>query len=151
MFNAVRALRAAFLAFCILGLVGQAHANDHGGGGGGASDIVTLEPITTNLAAEVGREGRFIQVAISLRLNDAQAAVAVNAYMPQIRHDILMVLCTHTGASLQDPTGREALVDEIKDAANAVVGTPAKTNKQGRRIAAEGPVKHVLFTSFIIQ
>ncbi|NML26924.1 flagellar basal body-associated FliL family protein [Zoogloea dura] len=149
MFNAIRALRTAAFLFCLLGLTGHATANDHGGGG--VSDIVSLEAITTNLASKTGKESRFIQLVIALRLHDPQAAAAITAYMPQIRHDILLVLSSHTGEDLKLTSGRETLVDEIKDAVNGVIGTPARTDKKGKRIAGEGPVKQVFFTSFIVQ
>lgn len=149
MFNILRALRATALAFSLIGLTGQVLANDHGGGG--VSDIVALEPITTNLASKTGKESRFIQLVIALRLHDPQAGAAITAYMPQIRHDILMVLSAHTGEDLKLTSGRETLVDEIKDAVNGVVGSPARTDKKGKRIAGDGPVKQVFFTSFIVQ
>ncbi|WP_346286464.1 flagellar basal body-associated FliL family protein [Zoogloea sp.] len=149
MFKALRALCAAALLSCLIGFAGEAVANDHGGGG--VSDIVSLEAITTNLASKSGKESRFIQLVIALKLHDPQAAAAITAYMPQIRHDILMVLSSHTGESLQVTAGRETLVDEIRDAVNSVIGAPARTDKKGKRIAAEGPVKQVFFTSFIIQ
>lgn len=148
MFNPIPALRAAALALCLLGPTGYATANE---GGGGVSDIVPLEAITTNLASKTGKESRFIQLVIALRLHDPKAAAAITAYMPQIRHDILLVLSSHTGEDLKLTSGRETLVDEIRDAVNSVVGAPARTDKKGKRIAAEGPVKQVFFTSFIVQ
>lgn len=151
MLNVRAILRAVFLCVCMLGSAVPAFANEHGGGGGGASEFVPLEVITTNLAPEPGGESRFIQIAITFRLNDPAAASVITAYMPIIRHQILMLLCSHSGAELQSTQAREELVEEIKDAANSVVGTPARTDKQGRRKPAEGPVKHALFTSFIIQ
>lgn len=151
MLSARAILRAVLFCACMLGTAVPVLANDHGGGGGGASEFVALEVITTNLAPEPGGESRFIQLAITFRLSDPAAASVITAYMPIIRHQILMVLCSHSGSSLQSTEAREALVEEIKDAANATVGTPARTDKQGRRKPAEGPVKHALFTSFIIQ
>ncbi|MBS0347042.1 MAG: flagellar basal body-associated FliL family protein [Proteobacteria bacterium] len=144
-------LRAAVLCVSMLGVAVPALANDHGGGGGGGGEFVPLEVITTNLASEPGGEGHFIQIAITFRLSDPAAASVITAYMPIIRHKILLLLGSHSGSSLQSTQAREELVEEIKDVANATVGTPAREDKKGRRQPAVGPVKHALFTSFIIQ
>ena len=150
MLNAARTLRALILFLCILGLTGLASANDHGGGGG-ASDLVTMEVFTTNLAPEEGGGSRFIQVTIALRLSDPQGAAAITAYMPQVRNDILLALSSHTGTALKVTKAREALAEDIKDIVNSIVGTPGKVDKKGKRTPAEGPVKQALFTAFIIQ
>jgi flagellar FliL protein len=150
MLNAARTLCKVFLLFGILCLTGQALANDHGGGGGG-SDLVTLEVITTNLAREAGGDSKFIQIVIALRLSDPQGAAAINAYMPQVRNDILLLLSSHTGSALMVTQARKDLAEEVKDAVNGIVGTPAKTDKKGHREPADGPVKSALFTSFIVQ
>jgi flagellar FliL protein len=149
MLNFSRTLRAVLFLLGTLGLAGQVSANDHGGGGG--SDLVTLETITTNLAREEGGGSRFIQIAISLRLSDPLGAAAINAYMPQVRNDILLLLSSYTGTALMVTQARKDLAEEVKDAVNGIVGTPAKTDKKGHREPADGPVKHALFTSFIVQ
>jgi flagellar basal body-associated protein FliL len=151
MFNATRMLRAVLFVLCSLGLAGVVSANDHGGGGGGGSDLVTLETITTNLGREEDGGSKFIQLVIALRLSVPEGAAAINAYMPQVRNDILLLLSSHTGTSLMVTQARKDLAEEVKDAVNGIVGTPAKVDKKGHREPADGPVKSVLFTSFIIQ
>ena len=150
MFKPLRTACAPLLLIASLGLAQPALANDHGGGGGGA-DLVTLETITTNLAADNSGSSRFVQLAIVLRLDDPKGAAAINAYMPQVRNDILLLLAGHSGNELKTTKGRGDLADEIRDAVNGIVGSPAHTDKRGHRQPANGPVKSTLFTSFIIQ
>lgn len=150
MCKSVRSFFSALCLLCVLALPVSVRANDHGGGGGG-SDLVNLETITTNLAPEQGGNVRFIQLTIVLRLHDPTGAAAINAYMPQIRNDILGLLASHTGAELMITKAREDLSEDIQDAVNAVVGTAAYTDKKGHAHRAEGPVKRALFTTFIVQ
>ena len=81
MFKPLRAACAPLLLIAGLSLAQPLLANDHGGGGGGA-DLITLETITTNLAADADGSSRFVQLAITLRLDDPKGAAAINAYMP---------------------------------------------------------------------
>ncbi len=150
MFKPLRAACAPLLLIAGLGLAQPLLANDHGGGGGGA-DLITLETITTNLAADADGSSRFVQLAITLRLDDPKGAAAINAYMPQVRNDILMLLAGHCGAELKTTKARGDLAEEIRDAINGIVGNPAYTDKRGHRQPAIGPVKTTLFTNFIIQ
>ncbi|RTL31488.1 MAG: hypothetical protein EKK49_12100 [Rhodocyclaceae bacterium] len=144
-------LQALLLCVFISGTAVPAFANEHGGGEGGGGEFVALEVITTNLAPDPGGESHFIQIAITLRLSDPSMGSVITAYMPIIRHKILLLLGSHSGAELKTTEAREDLVEEVKDAVNSTIGTPGRVDKQGRRKPAEGPVKHALFTSFIIQ
>lgn len=145
-----RLLRVVLTLALLFSLPHQATANDHGGGGGSA-DLVTLEPFTTNLAPDAGGASRFVQLAVALRLSDPAGAAAINAYLPQVRHDILMMLSAHSGNELLITKNREQLAEDIRDTVNGVVGTPASTGKNGKRTPAIGPVKNALFTTFIVQ
>lgn len=117
----------------------------HDSGGGGPSDSVPLEMITTNLAREPGQEGRLIQVGMQLKLGDPKDAEIVKAYMPKIRSEILYTLCDHTAASLSTGESRSALLEELQNTINSVLG-----GKKGKRGKIEGPVEEVLFTYFLI-
>ena len=46
--------------------------------------------------------------------------------------------------------GKEQLAESLRDEINSVI-EPPKKNKKGELVMPEGPVKSVLFTSFIIQ
>ncbi len=132
------------LAFAVAFMTEAAWAG-HDSGGGAPSDGVTLEMITTNLAREPGQEGRLIQVGIQLKLGDPKEAETVKAYMPKIRSEILYTLCDHTAASLSSGQSRIALLEELQNTVNTVLG-----GKKGKRGKIEGPVEEVLFTYFLI-
>lgn len=148
MFRAIRLIRSFLFAIAFAGLAGNSLASD----GGKESNILPLEMITTNLKPDGPQDSRYLQAAISLKMADPKDAEAVKAYMPELRHEILLVLCGHTASSLlSSGEGREVLADEIQDALNGVLGTPGKTDKNGKRKPASGPVTRVLFTAFTIQ
>ena len=136
-------LRALLFAFAMAGVSASALA---GHDSGGPTDEIALEMITTNLAPDPAGDRRFIQVGIQLKLSDPHEGEAVKAWMPKIRSEILMTLCGHTPSSLAGAEARLALVDELRDTVNKVVGGGEK-DKHGK---IEGPVADLLFTYFLI-
>jgi len=110
--------------------------------------FVNLDAFTVNLVPETGDQ--YLQVALSLELEDASADPALKALMPKIRNNITLLLSSKKASELLPKEGKEKLAEALKEEINSVVEPPAK-NKKGQAVAAEGPVKSVLFTSFIIQ
>jgi hypothetical protein len=147
--SALRAACAPLLLIAGLGLAQPLLANDHGGGGGGA-DLITLETITTNLAADADGSSRFVQLAITLRLDDPKGAAAINAYMPQVRNDILMLLAGQWRRAEDDQGPRRpGRGDPRHDQWHR--RQPGLHRQARPRQPATGPVKTTLFTNFIIQ
>ena len=70
--------------------------------------------------------------------------------MPKIRNNITLLLSSKKASELMPKEGKEQLAESLKDEINGVI-EPPKKNKKGELVAPEGPVKSVLFTSFIIQ
>ncbi|MCL2344560.1 MAG: flagellar basal body-associated FliL family protein [Desulfobulbus sp.] len=107
--------------------------------------FINLEPFTVNLVPETGDQ--YLQVVLSLELDDPAAELAVKALMPRIRNDITLLLSSRKASELMSKEGKEQLAQALKDAINLAV-EPPRGKKTG---PITGPVDAVLFTSFIIQ
>lgn len=108
--------------------------------------FVTLEPFVVNLSPEEGE--RFLQVVLALRVADAKTGEKLSAFMPEMRHQINLLLSGKRPSELSTPQGREALAEEIVARTNGVLGGgPANGSGKG----PSGPIQAVLFNSFIIQ
>lgn len=110
--------------------------------------FVNLDPFTVNLVPETGDQ--YLQVALSLEIEDAQSEPVLKAQMPKIRNNITLLLSAKKASELLPKEGKEHLAETLKDEVNSVF-EPPKKNKKGELVMPEGPVKSVLFTSFIIQ
>ncbi len=104
---------------------------------------VALEAFTVNLVPEAGDQ--FLQLTLSVEVPDAHFADELKTYMPKLRNNIMLLLSDKKASQLLTKEGKEALATELRDTMNAVIEPPAKGKK------SEGPIKEVLFTSFIIQ
>ena len=131
--------------------------------------FLPLDPFVVNLADKDAE--RFAQIGITLEVESAGFADQAKAYMPAIRNSILMILAHKNSQELLGREGKEQLAEEIrretvrpmgidipapamevhKEAGNAAAGA-----SQPRRLAKlpagpPNPVRHVHFSSFIIQ
>jgi len=107
-----------------------------------------LEPFTVNLLPENGEQ--YLQVALSLELEDATSDPELKSRLPKIRNNIMLLLSSKKATELLTKEGKEALAEGLLDEINTVINPPRK-NKKGELIPPDGPVKTVLFTTFIIQ
>jgi len=113
-----------------------------------APAFLSLEPFTVNLVPETGDQ--YLQVILSLELEEASAEQSIKVQMPKIRNNLTLLLSSKKASELQPKQGKEALAEALKDEINGIIEPPTK-NKKGEKVVADGPVKSVLFTSFIIQ
>lgn len=130
--------------------------------------FVPLEPFVVNLADK--EADRYAQVGITLEVTDAKLGEQIKAYMPAIRHAVLMVLADKTGAQLIDREGKLKLAREVQRETSRVLGAevededeeaespPAKKGdkagekkKKKKRAPVELPITAVHFNSFIVQ
>lgn len=102
---------------------------------------VALEPFTVNLVPEQGDQ--YLQVGVSVDLDDAAAQEKIKLYMPKLRNDVMLLLASKRPSELSSKEGKEQLAGELREKMNHILSPDAKD--------AKGPVKEVLFTSFIIQ
>lgn len=110
--------------------------------------FINLDPFTVNLIPETGDQ--YLQVVLALELEDAHAEPDLRLKMPKIRNNITLLLSGKKASELLPKEGKEKLADNLKDEINSVIEPPVK-NRKGEPVHADGPVKSVLFTSFIIQ
>lgn len=102
---------------------------------------VALDQFTVNLVPENGDQ--YLQVAISIEVEDAATGDHLKTFTPKLRNDVMVLLSGKKASELMTRSGKEALAGEIRVLVNAILDPRAKPDA--------GPVKEVLFTSFIIQ
>jgi flagellar protein FliL len=126
----------------------------------GPPAFLPLESFVVNLTDRDSE--RYAQIGITLELDDAKHTDDLKAYMPAIRNGILMVLAHKSSQELLTRAGKEKLADEVMRAAVRPLGIdladPADTGPDGAAVPRPGktpldesPVRHVHFSSFIIQ
>lgn len=119
--------------------------------------FLPLESFVVNLADRDSE--RFAQIGITLELDDANVTEQIKAYMPAIRNGILMVLAHKTSQELLTRTGKQRLAAEIMREAVRPLGIELEDAEEEGKSAAklaktpleQSPVRHVHFSSFIIQ
>lgn len=110
--------------------------------------FVNLDTFTVNLVPETGDQ--YLQVVLSLELEDSGAEAVIKAQMPKIRNNVTLLLSSKKASELMPKEGKQALANALKAEINAIIEPPTR-NKKGELTQPEGPVVSVLFTSFIIQ
>jgi len=137
-----------------------AHAEDkHKDEHKGPPAFLPLDPFVINLADRDAE--RFAQVGLTLELADPKVADQIKAYMPAIRNGVLMVLASKTSQELLSRKGKEKLADEIMREAVRPLGIELANADEdegkggkadaGKTPIEDSPVRHVHFSSFIIQ
>lgn len=126
--------------------------------------FLALDPFVVNLADRDA--DRYAQIGLTFEVADAEFADRLKVYMPAIRNTVLMILAQKTSADLLDRAGKEQLATQIqREAAQTmgieVAGPPTQPGAQVAKVpkapvarkAATGsnPIRHVLFSNFIIQ
>ena len=101
---------------------------------------VALDAFTVNLVPESGEQ--FLQLVISVEVTDLHVGDKLKTYTPKVRNNVMMLLSGKKASDLIAKEGKETLANEIRDLINQILEPGEK---------GEGPVKEVLFTSFIIQ
>ena len=112
------------------------------------SIFLNLETFTVNLIPETGDQ--YLQVIISLEISDATVEPLLKGQMPKIRNNVMLLLSSQKASQLMPKEGKEKLAADLMSEINSIL-EPPKKNKKGQTAEASGPVKSVLFTSFIIQ
>lgn len=104
--------------------------------------FLPLENMVVNLADPGGE--KIAQVGITLEVVDAKALEKVRLYLPTIRSAILLLVSQRTAEELLRREGKDKLAaDILREASRPFNGGPA--GLEG------GPVRGVLFSSFIVQ
>ncbi len=136
-----RCLISAFL-FYTLAITGA-----HASGGGGekaaapAGEYIDIKPA---LITNYGGPGpiHFLKAEMTLRVSkEHEANTHVARHMPQIRHELIMLLSRQNQENLETMTGKEQLRQEALTAVQKIVET-----ETGKKL-----VEDLLFTNFVIQ
>ena len=127
----------------------------------GPPAFLPLDPFIVNLADKDSE--RYAQIGITLELVDPKFADQLKAYMPAIRNGVLLVLAHKSSQELLSRAGKEKLAAEIMREAVRPLGIElegggsedAKADsgeeKGTKTPLDDSPVRHVHFSSFIIQ
>ncbi|QHE77673.1 flagellar basal body-associated FliL family protein [Hydrogenophaga sp. PBL-H3] len=124
-----------------------------------APAFLPLENMVVNLADPGG--ARFIQLGLTLQLQDAKTEADVKTYMPSIRSDILLLISQRTADEMLQVQGKAKLASDIiavisqemgydVAAHEAEAGEDAPKKKKKSK-APPNPVQAVLFSSLIVQ
>lgn len=103
--------------------------------------FVPLEVFTVNLVPEQGDQ--YLQLQLSVEVEDAETGESLKASMPKLRNKVMLLLSDKKASELLPKEGKEKLAGELRAQMNGVLAPGMKPEN--------GPVKEVLFTSFIIQ
>jgi len=115
--------------------------------------FLPLENMVVNLADAGGN--RFVQVGITLQLQDSKTGDEMKVYMPSIRSAVLMLISERTSDEVLQLEGKTRLSRDIIRAISGIMGYDMEEEvderSSRRRQATTNPVQAVLFSSFIVQ
>lgn len=114
--------------------------------------FLPLENMVVNLADPGGN--RFVQVGITLQLQDAKTGEDMKTYMPSIRSAILMLISQQTSDEVLQLEGKNRLSNSIIREISSIMGYEYEdeaSERSNRRRAPPNPIQAVLFSSFIVQ
>jgi flagellar FliL protein len=130
-------------------LMKRSHASEEDGGEHaapakvvpkGPPTFLPFENMVVNLADPGGN--RFVQVGLTLQVDDQATSDQIKAFMPSLRSAVLVILSQRTADELLQVQGKEQLSADI-------IGEVSR--QLGYDKARHNPVQAVLFSSFIIQ
>jgi len=102
--------------------------------------FVRIGPLTVNLRSDRYGE-RLLYTTLSLRVENDESRMLINAYMPEIQSRLLMLLSSHSAEQLTTPEGKQQLAREALQA----LEPPFREGQAPLAVSA------VLFTDFIVQ
>lgn len=121
--------------------------------------FMPLENMVVNLADPGGT--RFIQLGLTLQLQDAKTEADVKVYMPSIRSQVLLLISQRTADEMLQVQGKAKLAKDIIAAISQEMGYEVANTeaanadevpkKKKKAAAAPNPVQAVLFSSLIVQ
>lgn len=101
--------------------------------------FLPLEPFTVNLLME--ENPQFLQVGLTLKVNDAAAIDVIKLHMPELRDKVLMLLSAQKASTLLTVEGKQKLASDIVTSINGIVSPvaakPAKAAKAAKKKKAE--------------
>lgn len=108
----------------------------------GITDYVAMDPPFVTHVGQPGAKVTYLKASVSLRVSSTGARPAVEAHMPSLRHELVMLFGEQTDAErLSSMEGQTALREEAKTRINQVLAT----QETGETVTG------VLFTEFVVQ
>lgn len=97
--------------------------------------MVNLDSFIVNIIDD--EESRYLKAAVTLELNNPEAAAEVAERMPQIKDAVLLLIGNKTFSELKDLQGKIQLRAELLNRLNSILD--------------KGKVKRIYFTDFVVQ
>ncbi|PXX92292.1 flagellar basal body protein FliL [Marinobacter vulgaris] len=108
----------------------------------GITDYIAMEPPFVTHVGEPGTRLTYLKAAVTLRASRETTRPAVEAHMPRLRHELVMLFGEQTDTQgLSGNKGQQALREEAASRINAVL----EEQQTGESITG------VLFTEFVVQ
>jgi len=108
----------------------------------GITDYIAMEPPFVTHVGSAGSKLTYLKAAVSLRASQQTTRSAVEAHMPRLRHELVMLFGEQTDTDrLTTMDGQQALREEAKSRINGVL----EEQQTGEAITG------VLFTEFVVQ
>ena len=108
----------------------------------GITDYIATDPPFITHVGQPGPKVSYLKAAVTLRANRATTRAAVEAHMPRLRHELVMLFGEQTDTdTLTTLAGQEALREEAKKRINQVL----EEQRTGEAVT------EVLFTEFVVQ
>ena len=116
--------------------------------------FLPMDNMVVNLADPGGN--RFVQLGITLQIQDSKIGEEIKVYMPTIRSSILMLISQRSADEMLQVSGKEKLSDDIIASISDVMGyagdeAQGSEEKKKPLRAKSHPVQGVHFSSFIVQ
>ncbi|WP_159917580.1 flagellar basal body-associated protein FliL [Pantoea sp. 18069] len=122
--------------------------------------FLPLDNMVVNLSDPGG--DRFVQIGITLELQDDKTASLIKQYLPSIRSGVLMLVSQRSSEELLEREGKEKLAADIREEVSRPLGLGGSTGARAqaadesadedeRPRRRQNAVRRVLFSSFIIQ
>lgn len=108
----------------------------------GITDYIAMEPAFVTHVGVPGNKVTYLKTSVSLRVASAGARPAVEAHMPRLRHELVMLFGEQTDTDrLTSLEGQQALREEAK----ARINQALEEQQTGETITG------VLLTEFVVQ
>jgi flagellar FliL protein len=107
------------------------------------TQYIEMKPaFVTNYGAPGKKKLKYVKADISLRVTSKDAADAVEAHMPYLRNEVVMLLSSQSESTMSDPIGQDTVRKLALEAVNKVLSVEA-----GKGVE----VDDLLFTNFVVQ
>jgi flagellar FliL protein len=117
--------------------MGSAQASDKASASAAAiAPTARLEPFVVNLASF----DRYLQTIVTLQMGATESADKVKAFMPIVRHAVIMTLSSKDYTELQTVEGKKILIEELRKKINVALSTKESDG-----------VQDIFFENFVIQ